>query len=82
MKAVRDKQLNKAFDVPFVYAEMNAEVHTFIVSNNQSFLVAVDADRVGALICTKAVGSHRPQNITADYKAKKGEKFGKDTKVY
>ncbi|KAL2090584.1 hypothetical protein ACEWY4_012847 [Coilia grayii] len=71
VRAVRDKQLSMAYDVPFVYAEMNAEVHTFIVRDNESFQVDVDTGRVGALICTKAVGSSAPQDITANYKADK-----------
>ncbi|XP_062401583.1 transglutaminase 5, like isoform X2 [Sardina pilchardus] len=69
VKAVRDKELRAAYDISFVYAEMNADVHTFIVSDNQSFLVDVDSDRVGALICTKAVGTSKHQDVTADYKA-------------
>ncbi|XP_041946332.1 transglutaminase 5, like [Alosa sapidissima] len=70
VKAVQDKELRMVYDVPFVYAEMNAEVHTFIVSDNKSFQVDVDTERVGALIYTKAIGTNQPQDITADYKAR------------
>ncbi|XP_063071206.1 transglutaminase 5, like [Engraulis encrasicolus] len=73
VRAVRDKQLSMAYDVPFVFAEMNAEVHTFIVRNGESFLVDTDSDRVGALICTKAIGSSTAKDITATYKAKEEE---------
>ena len=81
VKAVQDKQLNAAFDVPFVYAEMNAEVHTFIMSNHQSFQVDTDSDRVGALICTKSLGTSLPQDITASYKAQEGDIRGWDCAV-
>lgn len=68
VKAVRDRRIELIFDVPFVYAEVNADVHTIIVSQGKVLSVNRDTERVGSLICTKAVGFPRIQNITMDYK--------------
>ncbi|KAK7916178.1 hypothetical protein WMY93_011939 [Mugilogobius chulae] len=68
VKAVRDRRIDLIYDVPFVYAEVNADVHTIIVHQGQVLSVNKDTERVGALICTKAVGFPRAQNITGDYK--------------
>ncbi|XP_055077588.1 transglutaminase 5, like isoform X2 [Periophthalmus magnuspinnatus] len=68
VKAVRDRRIGLIYDVPFVYAEVNADVHTIIVSQGQVVRVNKDTEKVGALICTKAVGFPRVQNITGDYK--------------
>ncbi|XP_029906957.1 transglutaminase 5, like [Myripristis murdjan] len=68
VKAVKYRRIDLAYDVPFVYAEVNADVHTVIVRQGQVLSYSKDTERVGALICTKAVGHPRLQNITADYK--------------
>ncbi|KAM4613330.1 transglutaminase 5, like [Polymixia lowei] len=66
--AIRDRRIDLAYDIPFVYAEMNADVHTVVVRDNQVLSSNRDTKRVGALICTKAVAFPWPQDITAEYK--------------
>ncbi|XP_040889926.1 transglutaminase 5, like isoform X2 [Toxotes jaculatrix] len=68
VKGIRDQRINLLYDVPFVYAEVNADVHTFIVSQGRVLSLSKDTEKVGSLICTKAVGLPRLQNITGDYK--------------
>lgn len=68
VKAIRDQRINLLYDIPFVYAEVNADVHTIIVSQGRVVSRSIDTQRVGSLICTKAAGFPRLQNITGDYK--------------
>lgn len=56
------------YDIPFVYAEVNADVIKFIVRDGRVLSHSKDTERVGSLICTKAVGFPRHLNITRDYK--------------
>lgn len=68
VKAIKDRRIDLFFDIPFVYAEVNADVHSIVVSEGRVVSYSNDTERVGSLICTKAVGSPRHQNITGDYK--------------
>uniref|UniRef100_A0A8C8E084 protein-glutamine gamma-glutamyltransferase n=1 Tax=Oryzias sinensis TaxID=183150 RepID=A0A8C8E084_9TELE len=69
VKAIRSKRTDVPYDVPFVYAEVNADVHTIIMAQGKVLNVSKDTERVGALICTKAVGLPRLQDITGSYKS-------------
>ncbi|XP_037346809.2 transglutaminase 5, like [Pungitius pungitius] len=66
--AVKERRVDLPFDVPFVCAAVNADVHAVIVSQGQVIRCSTDTERVGSLICTKAVGLQRLQNLTGDYK--------------
>ncbi|XP_028262071.1 transglutaminase 5, like [Parambassis ranga] len=68
VRAIKNQRMDLFYDVPFVYAEVNADVHTIILEQGQVVHVEKDTERVGSLICTKAVGFPRLQNITGDYK--------------
>uniref|UniRef100_A0A8C5HWD1 protein-glutamine gamma-glutamyltransferase n=2 Tax=Gouania willdenowi TaxID=441366 RepID=A0A8C5HWD1_GOUWI len=68
VKAIKKQHIDLVYDIPFVYAEVNADVYAMIVSKGKVLRVHKDTERVGSLICTKAVGFPRPQNITAEYK--------------
>ncbi|XP_061584397.1 transglutaminase 5, like [Cololabis saira] len=72
VKAIRSRRIDLLYDVPFVYAEVNADVHTIILGQGQVVGFSKDTEKVGSLICTKAVGFPRLQNITGDYKFIKG----------
>lgn len=65
--------MDLVYDIPFVYAEVNADVHTVIVKQGQVLSSSTDTERVGSLIVTKTIGSPRPQNITGNYKPTEGE---------
>lgn len=73
VKAIREHQIDMSYDVPFIYAEVNADVRVHIVRQSQVLGYTTDTDRVGLLICTKSLGSNRPQDITSTYKYSKGE---------
>ncbi|KAG9353003.1 hypothetical protein JZ751_017579, partial [Albula glossodonta] len=68
VRGIRERRLDLIYDIPFVYAEVNADVHTVIVRNGQALARRVDTERVGAIICTKSLGSDLPQNVTEAYK--------------
>ncbi|KAF7711609.1 transglutaminase 5, like [Silurus meridionalis] len=71
VKAIRECQINMDYDVPFIYAEVNADVRVCIVRQKQVLSCTTETDRVGVLICTKSLGSNRPEDITSTYKNKK-----------
>lgn len=68
VKAIKDRRMDLFYDIPFVYAEVNADVHSIVVSEGRVVSHSKDTERVGSFICTKAVGYPRHQNITRDYK--------------
>uniref|UniRef100_A0A8C9WYZ8 protein-glutamine gamma-glutamyltransferase n=1 Tax=Sander lucioperca TaxID=283035 RepID=A0A8C9WYZ8_SANLU len=68
VKAIKDRRIDLFYDIPFVYAEVNADVHSLVVSEGRVVSISKDTERVGSLICTKAIGFPRHQNITGDYK--------------
>ncbi|XP_068171540.1 transglutaminase 5, like [Antennarius striatus] len=68
VKAIKNRWINLFYDIPFVYAEVNADVHSIVVSEGRVVSHTKDTENVGSFICTKAVGFPRTQNITGDYK--------------
>ncbi|XP_030634058.1 transglutaminase 5, like [Chanos chanos] len=68
VKAILDRRIDLVYDIPFVYAAVNADVQTIIVTQGQILRKHTDTERVGALICTKSVGSNGLDNITGNYK--------------
>uniref|UniRef100_A0A8B9LNC9 protein-glutamine gamma-glutamyltransferase n=1 Tax=Astyanax mexicanus TaxID=7994 RepID=A0A8B9LNC9_ASTMX len=68
VKAIREQRMGMPFDIPFIYAEVNADVRVCIVRQGQVLSYSTDTGRVGSLICTKSIGSNRPQDITSTYK--------------
>lgn len=82
VKAIQERQLDMAYDAPFVYAEVNADVYVYIVRQTQVLGYTIETDRVGSLICTKSMGSNRPQDITSSYKNTKGKIGGRERVRY
>ncbi|XP_038162152.1 transglutaminase 5, like [Cyprinodon tularosa] len=69
VKGIRNQRTDLIYDIPFVYSSVNADVHTIILSGQDHVVgFSKDTEKVGSLICTKAVGYPRMQNITGDYK--------------
>ncbi|XP_065810725.1 transglutaminase 5, like [Labrus bergylta] len=68
VKAIKDRCIDLPFDVPFVYAEVNADIHMTVLRGDQVLGFSKNTEKVGAFICTKAIGYSRHQNITGDYK--------------
>uniref|UniRef100_A0A8C1AR36 protein-glutamine gamma-glutamyltransferase n=1 Tax=Cyprinus carpio carpio TaxID=630221 RepID=A0A8C1AR36_CYPCA len=71
--AIYERRVDAQYDVPFVYAEVNADVRTMIVRNGRVLSTSVDKRRVGALISTKRPGSMSMQDITSEYKTEEDE---------
>uniref|UniRef100_A0A452QY98 protein-glutamine gamma-glutamyltransferase n=1 Tax=Ursus americanus TaxID=9643 RepID=A0A452QY98_URSAM len=72
--AVREGDVNLDFDMPFVFAEVNADRITWIydASNNTQKQNASDTHSIGRYISTKAVGSNSRVDITEKYKYPEG----------
>ncbi|XP_077056001.1 transglutaminase 5, like [Siphateles boraxobius] len=69
VKAVHEQKVNALYDVPFVYAEVNADVRRMIIRDGKILSTSVDKVSVGALICTKRPGpAMAMQDITSEYK--------------
>lgn len=66
--AIRECRTDLAYDIPFIYAEVNAKVLVFIVREEKVLGYSTNTERVGTLICTKSIGSSKPQDITFTYK--------------
>lgn len=79
LKAIREKKVETQYDVPFVFAEVNADVRTMIVRNGEILSSETDTKRVGALICTKSPGSMKMLNITSQYKTESGKRNRRET---
>ncbi|KTG38050.1 hypothetical protein cypCar_00040940 [Cyprinus carpio] len=71
VKAVYEQKVDAQYDVPFVYAEVNADVRVMIVRDRTVLSTSVDKRRVGALISTKRPGSMSMQDVTSEYKTEK-----------
>ncbi|XP_016368316.1 protein-glutamine gamma-glutamyltransferase 5-like, partial [Sinocyclocheilus rhinocerous] len=72
VKAIYQKKVEAQYDVPFVYAEVNADVRTIIIKDKKVLSTSIDKKRVGALISTKRPGSMLMQDVTSEYKTEKG----------
>ncbi|XP_077100313.1 protein-glutamine gamma-glutamyltransferase 5-like isoform X1 [Siphateles boraxobius] len=69
VKAVHERKVNTLYDVPFVYASVNADVHRMIIRDGKILSTSIDKDSVGALICTKRpCPAMAMQDITSEYK--------------
>ncbi|XP_004398275.1 PREDICTED: protein-glutamine gamma-glutamyltransferase E [Odobenus rosmarus divergens] len=74
--AIREGDVNLDFDMPFVFAEVNADRITWIydVYNNTQKRNSSDTHSIGRYISTKAVGSNSRMDITEKYKYPEGSR--------
>ncbi|XP_044515640.1 protein-glutamine gamma-glutamyltransferase E [Gracilinanus agilis] len=78
--AVRQGDVNYDFDMPFVFAEVNADSITWMVNpDGSSRRNSTKTDSVGKFISTKAVGSNSRVDVTDKYKYPEGSKQERDT---
>ncbi|CAL8337737.1 unnamed protein product [Lota lota] len=76
VKAVLKGDTHLKYDVPFVFAEVNADVIDWlIISNGPKQQLCSDTKRVGQNISTKSIGSNKRQNITDTYKHREGSEM-------
>ncbi|XP_008291944.1 protein-glutamine gamma-glutamyltransferase 5-like [Stegastes partitus] len=69
--AVQLRCFGAPHDTSFIYASVDADVIRLIVRDGRVVGRTVDTEWVGQLICTKSLGSDRPENLTQTYKGKK-----------
>ncbi|XP_076604865.1 protein-glutamine gamma-glutamyltransferase 5-like [Chaetodon auriga] len=73
VKAILDGQTDLKYDIPFVFAEVNADCIDWLVKADGSMVkIWSDTKKVGQNISTKSIGSTRRLDITDSYKHKEG----------
>ncbi|XP_031416718.2 protein-glutamine gamma-glutamyltransferase 2-like [Clupea harengus] len=75
VKAVLEGHTDQKYDVPFVFAEVNADqVIWMLMKDGSKHRLHTDSSQIGQNISTKAVGADRREDITACYKYPEGSK--------
>ncbi|XP_044205878.1 protein-glutamine gamma-glutamyltransferase E [Thunnus albacares] len=75
VKAILNGETDLKYDIPFVFAEVNADCIDWLVKADGSKVkIFSDTKRVGQNISTKSVTSNRRMNITDSYKHREGTK--------
>ncbi|XP_078411511.1 protein-glutamine gamma-glutamyltransferase 2-like isoform X1 [Cetorhinus maximus] len=73
VKAIKEGETDICYDVPFIFAEVNADCVTSIYSEKgKKMKVHTDTRHVGQRISTKCVGSDDREDITNNYKYPEG----------
>lgn len=73
LKAIKEGELTKKYDAPFIFAEVNADVVDLVqLSNGEIIKFGGSTKSVGRFISTKAVGSDERRDITYHYKYPEG----------
>lgn len=81
VKAIREGELTKEYDAPFIFAEVNADVVELVKLTNGEFVrFSGSTKSVGRNISTKTVGSDERHDITHQYKYPEGSK--EERRVY
>ncbi|XP_075882356.1 protein-glutamine gamma-glutamyltransferase 2-like [Nelusetta ayraudi] len=82
VRAIKEGELTKKYDAPFIYAAVNADVVAWLyLPNGQKFKLLVDSCKVGRCISTKALGSTGKRcDITHEYKYTEGSQ--EERRVY
>ncbi|XP_072370766.1 protein-glutamine gamma-glutamyltransferase 2-like isoform X2 [Scyliorhinus torazame] len=69
VNAIKEGEVEMKYDVPFVFAEVNAHcVNWLIFENGEKMKIDVDESRVGHKISTKSCGTDEREDITSNYK--------------
>uniref|UniRef100_A0A665UI55 Protein-glutamine gamma-glutamyltransferase 2 n=1 Tax=Echeneis naucrates TaxID=173247 RepID=A0A665UI55_ECHNA len=73
LRSIKEGELTKKYDAPFIFAEVNADVVDMVrLSNGQFVEFSGSTKSVGRFISTKAVGSDKRRDITHKYKYAEG----------
>ncbi|KAM5135137.1 protein-glutamine gamma-glutamyltransferase 2 [Mantella aurantiaca] len=73
VSAVKEGELALRFDVPFVFAEVNADVMYYITQQDGTVRQTLHTSQVGQKISTKTVGKDTRDDITHTYKYPEGK---------
>ncbi|KAM7126436.1 protein-glutamine gamma-glutamyltransferase E [Molossus nigricans] len=79
---IREGDVNQNFDMPFIFAEVNADRINWIYDANRNIQKknSSDTNSVGRYISTKAVGSYSRMDVTEKYKYPEGSQ--QERKIY
>uniref|UniRef100_A0A4W4HND4 Protein-glutamine gamma-glutamyltransferase 2 n=1 Tax=Electrophorus electricus TaxID=8005 RepID=A0A4W4HND4_ELEEL len=72
LQAIKEGELTLKYDAPFVFAEVNADLETYLKYKDGSMKRLYDKSKVGQKISTKSVGSDQREDITHLYKYAEG----------
>ncbi|XP_030067450.1 protein-glutamine gamma-glutamyltransferase 2 [Microcaecilia unicolor] len=72
VKAIKEGDLSVKYDVPFIFAEVNADVIYYIQQDDGSTKKSIHTSQVGKFISTKSVGRDGREDITNNYKYPEG----------
>ncbi|XP_047440076.1 protein-glutamine gamma-glutamyltransferase 2 [Mugil cephalus] len=72
VRAIKEGVLTSKYDAPFVFAEVNADVITYMKKKDGSTSKVITTTMVGQKISTKSVGSDAREDITHLYKYPEG----------
>lgn len=72
VKAIKEGDLQVQYDIPFVFAEVNADVVYWIVQSDGEKKKSTHSSVVGKNISTKSVGRDSREDITHTYKYPEG----------
>ncbi|XP_061584210.1 protein-glutamine gamma-glutamyltransferase E [Cololabis saira] len=77
--AIRNGDTHLKYDIPFVFAEVNADCVYWLEKPDGSMMnIFSETMKVGQNISTKSVGSNKRNNITDEYKYKEGTEQERD----
>ncbi|KAG5836150.1 hypothetical protein ANANG_G00251520, partial [Anguilla anguilla] len=79
LKAIKEGELTFKYDAPFVFAEVNADVLTYMRHKDGRVEKIIGSTYVGQQISTKSVGSDRREDITHLYKYPEGSSEERET---
>ncbi|XP_062265184.1 protein-glutamine gamma-glutamyltransferase 2-like [Platichthys flesus] len=83
VKAIQSGNINLKYDIPFIFAEVNADCVDWLVKADRSKIkIFSDTKRIGQNISTKSVGSRKRRNITDTYKHREGSDKERDVFTY
>ncbi|XP_010567674.1 PREDICTED: protein-glutamine gamma-glutamyltransferase 2 isoform X3 [Haliaeetus leucocephalus] len=78
VKAIKEGDLQLKYDIPFVFAEVNADVVYWVVQRDGSRKKSTHSSVVGKNISTKTVGKDSREDITHTYKYPEGSEKERD----
>ena len=72
VRAIKEGDLQLKYDIPFIFAEVNADVVYWVVRSDGSQKKTTHSSVVGKNISTKGVGRDSREDITHTYKYPEG----------
>ncbi|XP_039353705.1 protein-glutamine gamma-glutamyltransferase 2 [Mauremys reevesii] len=72
VKAIKEGELRLKYDIPFVFAEVNADVVYWVLQKDGSRKKTIHSSTVGKNMSTKSVGKDTREDITHNYKYPEG----------